>query len=703
MAIIFPFILSCACLTLLTAAIIPAASSTELERTSGGQLFKAPAPDRRSDWLAELRKWRDGQELDRSRYEDPRLAWARGNFVQSLVIVQERTLYDPVKNRYTVDRYLEDVRTRFGGVDSVILWHTYPNIGIDDRNQHDHLRDMPGGLDGLKRLVDDFHRRGVRVLIPIMPWDTGTREEKQSLAAAMARDAKAIGADGLFGDTLNGVPHDFAETSPSLVVEPELNLGEDRMLAWNTVSWGQFWEEPLAPGISVYKWLEPRHMVHVTSRWATDRSGDLQRAFLNGTGYQAWENIWGLWNGISGRDAANLRRYAMISRRWEAFLTSPEWEPYTRVERPGVFASRFSHGEDHLWTLVNRSDLPVNGIVLRLPHEDATRYWDLWNGRELRPGRENNVAFLTLEMDAHGFGAVLATRSDPTPDLREFLQEMSNLPAADDTPWRVLRQRFVPIERTKTYVEPPEGMIRIPGATFTFRVSGVEIEGDDAHGVDVEYPWEDAPRRQHERTMNLQAFYIDRTPVTNSDFHQFVTATRYKPRDGHNFLRHWINGSYPEGWAKKPVTWISLEDARAYAKWAGKRLPHEWEWQYAAQGSDGRAFPWGPEWNPKAVPIPDTGRTMRPPADVGSFPDGASPFGVLDLVGSVWQWTEEVLDDHTRAAILRGGSSYRPGGSHWYFPPADRLDQHGKYLLMSPGKDRSGAIGFRCAADAESS
>ena len=59
-------------------------------------------------------------------------------------------------------------------------------------------------------------------------------------------------------------------------------------------------------------------------------------------------------------------------------------------------------------------------------------------------------------------------------------------------------------------------------------------------------------------------------------------------KDDLNFLRDWKDGTYPDGWANKPVTWVSQEDARAYAAWAGKRLPHEWEWQYAAQGSDGR-------------------------------------------------------------------------------------------------------------------
>jgi formylglycine-generating enzyme required for sulfatase activity len=199
--------------------------------------------------------------------------------------------------------------------------------------------------------------------------------------------------------------------------------------------------------------------------------------------------------------------------------------------------------------------------------------------------------------------------------------------------------------------------------------------------------------------MRIERFCIDRYPVTNAQYKEFVDATGYKPADAHNFLRHWRSGAPPRGWEKKPVTWVSIEDARAYAKWAGKRLPHEWEWQYAAQGRDGRRYPWGNEWNAQAVPEPCLAREMRAPDDVDAHEQGASPFGVMDLVGNVWQWTDEYTDARMRAAILRGGSSYQPQTSHWYFPQAYRLDQHGKYLLMAPCKDRSGGIGFRCAVD----
>jgi formylglycine-generating enzyme required for sulfatase activity len=265
--------------------------------------------------------------------------------------------------------------------------------------------------------------------------------------------------------------------------------------------------------------------------------------------------------------------------------------------------------------------------------------------------------------------------------------------------WHVLPQQLVAIHPTKAVVSAPEGMVAIPGGTFNFKVAGIEIEGGDWNGVDVQYPWEDSPRRDHIHKMEIAPFYIDRYPVTNEEFKKFVDATHYHPRDDHNFLRDWKDGTYPTGWANKPVTWVSLEDARAYATWAGKRLPHEWEWQYASEGSDGREYPWGDDWRADAVPVTDRGRELRAPDDVNAHPQGKSPFGVEDLVGNVWQWTDEYVDEHTRAAILRGGSYYKPQGSRWYFPQAYKLHQHGKYLLTAPSEDRAGTLGFRCVVD----
>ena len=678
-------------------------------------------------WLRDITHWRNERRIragyDDALYREPALSWTQSSFVQPQMMVHDRFFYDPVSHRYTVDRYLADVTRRYGGIDSVLIWHTYSNIGIDSRNAYDMFRDLPGGREGVKQMVDDFHKYNVRVLFPIMLWDQGTHQEDVSDAEAVARELAAVGADGINGDTLDGVPRNFVDASAKaghkLAMEPETGLASDEMVAYNPLTWG-YWTYNFVPSVSRYKWLEPRHMVHLSDRWAHNHLDDLQQAFFNGIGFESWENIWGIWNQMTPRDAEALRRTATIERAYAPLLANQQWEPHVYMQQFGVFASKWPAAQQTLWTIVNRNSYAVSGRQLVVPYKAEVRYFDLWHGVELHPVREDDNSVIEFDMESGGFGAILEQSASLAPPQATLgtMRALAKTPLSDySREWETLPQQIVPIPATKAPQSAPAAMVKVPAADYVFRVNGIEIEGENDEGVDFQYPWEPSARRYHEHKLHIDSFWIDKYPVTNAEFKRFLDATHYHPADDHNFLKDWTNGTYPADWDRKPVTWVSLEDARGYAKWAGKRLPHEWEWQYAAQGTDNRIYPWGNGWlfgtpapassldsTPQpsvAVPVPDRGRDAVPAADVDAHPAGASPFGVMDLVGNVWQWTDEYTDDHTRAAVLRGGSHYQPQGSRWYFPQAYKLSQHGKYLLMAPSIDRSGNIGFRCVMDAQ--
>jgi formylglycine-generating enzyme required for sulfatase activity len=662
-------------------------------------------------WLKDIRHWRDERRIrigyDGSRYALPALEWTQSSFIQPQTMVHDRYLYDPLSGKYTVDRYVADLEKRYGGVDAVLIWPTYPNMGVDNRNQHDMIRSMPGGAAGVKQMVADFHRHHIRVLFPMMMWDQGTRDPGQPWPDAVAKLMTEIDADGINGDTQDGIPFAFPKAADTighpLAFEPESGP-HDEGLAWNVLTWGQY-NFQFVPKVDRYKWLEPRHMVNISDRWNRNKNDDLQFAFFNGVGWESWENIWGIWNGITPRDAEATRRMASIERQVAPFLVSQDWEPLYPMHHYGIYASRWPLNGRTVWTIVNRNEYSVDGPQLSVPFQEGTRYFDLYHGVEIQGAREGTTVALPFAIEEHGFGAVLALPGDPDAETKEFMSRMkkwSAIPLAQyDSVWRPLPQHIVDVAATAPATDQPQGMVMIPGGDFVFKVKGIEIEGDDDIGVDVQYPWEEQARRFHEHAIHIASFYIDKYPVTNAQFKSFLDATHYHPADDQHFLFDWKDGIYPDGWANKPVTWVSLEDARAYAQWAGKRLPQEWEWQFAAQGTDHRLYPWGNRWDPLAAPLPDQGRTMRAPDDVSAHPAGNSPLGVGDLVGNVWQWTSEFVDEHTRAAILRGGSSYQPQGSIWYFPQAYRNDEHGKYLLMAPGLDRSARIGFRCVKDAQ--
>jgi gamma-glutamyl hercynylcysteine S-oxide synthase len=671
--------------------------------------------DEHERWLSDMNRWRAERRIRVAytgiRYENPKLQWTQSSFIQPQMMIEDRYFYDPVTHRYTVEKYLNDLGKRYGGIDAVLIWPTYPNMGIDNRNQHDMIRSMPGGISGVKQMVDDFHKRGVRVLFPMMMWDQGTRDPNIPWPDAIAKLMNEIGADGVNGDTQDGVAQGYIQASEKIgypiVFQPEGGTTYDEVVAYNLMTWGQLGKTPyqFVPVIDRSKWLEPRHMVNLSDRWNRSKTDNLQFAFFNGYGYESWENIWGIWNGITLHDGEMIRRVATMERGITKYLVSQDWEPFYPMSNYGVFSSRWPLAENVVWTIVNRNDYNISGSQMEVPLQEGMRFFDLYHGVELSPVRKDNKFILNFDIELKGFGCILATTSSPDSSVVNLMSTMKQLTAnplaSYSNEWTVLSQQLIAIEKVKPPLQTPKDMVKIPSGEFNFEIHGIEIEGSSLAGVDVQYPWEDMPRQFHQHNMLVKSFLIDKYPVTNAQFKKFIDATAYHPADDINFLLDWKNGNYPVGWNNKPVTWVSLEDARAYASWAGKRLPNEWEWQYAAQGTDGRIYPWGKNWNDNAVPIPEKSRNLRGPDPVDAHPEGASPFGVMDLVGNIWQWTNEYTDEHTRSGILRGGSYYKPQGSRWYFPQAYKLNEHGKYLLMAPSKDRSACLGFRCVMDAE--
>jgi formylglycine-generating enzyme required for sulfatase activity len=244
------------------------------------------------------------------------------------------------------------------------------------------------------------------------------------------------------------------------------------------------------------------------------------------------------------------------------------------------------------------------------------------------------------------------------------------------------------LHRTRPASAPPPGMVEIPGARIAPRLSHEQDTGANV----TPYP----DRYENGDTFYVAPFYMDKYPVTNAQFRQFLDESGYAPSESVNFLKHWENGQAPAGQENYPVVYVSLDDARAYAEWAGKRLPTEPEWQLAAQGTDGRTWPWGDTFDSTRVNV---GRNA--PTAVDAFPTGAGPYGVTDLVGNVWQLTNDVYDNGSyRYVIIRGGSYYFPSSSWWYAQGGPRpLDEHQVLILVAPSLDRSATIGFRTVKD----
>ena len=212
----------------------------------------------------------------------------------------------------------------------MLLWQGYPNIGVDERNQFDMLDSLPGGITGLTQLVQDFHDRGVKVLLPYLPWDQGTRNTGQSDVISLIDYIAKSNCDGMNGDTLDGVNGSFWEESllqnHAIVIEPEILFSNYKYVDTNIMSWAYVTSNDpennfLVPPVSTYKAMaKGKHLIHICERWSTIRTDGLQYAFFNGAGYESWENIWGIFNQFTSRDGEALKRISTILRYFGDFL-----------------------------------------------------------------------------------------------------------------------------------------------------------------------------------------------------------------------------------------------------------------------------------------------------------------------------------------------------------------------------------------------
>ncbi len=237
------------------------------------------------------------------------------------------------------------------------------------------------------------------------------------------------------------------------------------------------------------------------------------------------------------------------------------------------------------------------------------------------------------------------------------------------------------------YISDKDGarLVAVPAGKFTMGSNDGDADERPPHEVEV------------------SLFLIDVTPVTNRQFARFAAATGrgMPPEPG-------FDRSYTTSQPDAPVVNVSFQDAQDFAKWAGRRLPSEAEWEKAARGTDGRRFPWGNQMPGGAEALANVDGKQdgfAATSPVGAFPAGASPSGALDMAGNVWEWTFDWYDPGYYASVAPGAKD--PDGP----PSGSQIVLRGGSFTSQPGdvrsanryargpNDRAHNVGFRCAVD----
>ncbi|MDD4553276.1 MAG: SUMF1/EgtB/PvdO family nonheme iron enzyme [Bacteroidales bacterium] len=707
-------------------------------------------------WLYDLKSF------DNRLFQRDDLGWMKNTYFMLLQFAWDKKFYDYEQQRFTFYENFTEFDSLTGGYDIFTLWPTWPRLGLDPRNQWDMYRDLPGGLPELKCQADFVHRLGKKYFISYNPWDEGTRKEEQLFG--MEELLRATDADGVVLDTKGESSRDLQETADS--VKPGIIMYSEGMAVPKDmpgiVSGRVHDALVMPPPLNLNKLIKPDFAIFRVLQLADDRlHREIAVSFFNGYGVEVNTMRPGRPDWI-GEDYACLGRTLRILRENNSVFHNYNWVPLIPTLTDSIYVNSWRSDQKVIFTIYSLKPEGFNGLLFECPSfemESALKeksselhFVDLWNHLEvdtvhlkgkvylpaeiesfnrgwLHTRREGNVGCLAvfnkqlraehrghlLKISANTGSRIVLTAGNPdyhskifefspagsTVDIRSLglktakklvLQLFSDRELLDEQVL-FLRQGIPElintVRKTAGSATIPAGMVEIPAGTFNFYTQR------DSSTLE---PFIAFPDFSDTLQVKMNKFYMDRFPVTNSQYYNFVIESNYLPKDTSNYLKHWLNGKPVSGTENLPVVYVDPEDAKAYANWNSKRLPSEVEWQYAAQGSAMKKYPWGDKMVENRC-----NNNLNLLTPVNQFPEGASSFGVQDMIGNVWQMTNDIYDNGAYYfTIIRGGSYFHPTQSIWYVTGGPLPAYHPEMLLLiAPGLNRNATVGFRCVKDCE--
>lgn len=695
------------------------------------------------DWQEGLRqifqnkKLYDLAQFDESLFQRPDLQWIRKRYVIHLMMAWDKRFLAANSSK-AGKLSLTGFEKVYGGDDVVGIWPTWPTLGLDQRNQFDLFKDLPGGLPRLKQMGAELRAQGTKLFLCYNPWDESTRDANnpQAHLQGLSDLIAATGADGVVLDTRGSSSRELQEAADrvrkGVVMYSEgMAIPKDMPgIVAGRVHNALYYP----PMLNLNKFIKPEFAIFRVAEQFKERiRREFATSFFNGYGtelnvFQAGTPDW------VEEDYRFLGQTTRILRENSSVFLSKNVTPLIPTTRDGIFVNQWQNGDKKLWTIFSLIPEGVKGPLFEVNDKPKTHFVDIFNHREIMPIRQGGRYYLSVDT-APFDKADLGTNNEGTAGAIAQFEEVLNVKSEADKIFISSKtgKTIIVWKGNPSYEKQPVGTFGIGNHAFSFadtfgtyegkivvqlfdqqaellderiieiqpgqprlmshsgkatvrsgakatqnneiNISGGRYRHITTHGdVFLPYPEKDTITRE------IDAFSIDKNLVSNADFKKFLAATKYQPKDPANFLKHWKNGQIPKGEENKPVVYVSLEDARAFATWVGKRLPTEREWQYAAEKDSVAKTSAG------TAPHRRTGLRFQ------TLPT------LTQLQGVVWQLTDDEYQvGQYRYIMLKGGSYFKPLSSWWYVQGGPQPLTHQQILLrVSEGFERNATVGFRC-------
>ena len=315
--------------------------------------------------------WKENirSRYDLRKYFRPKNRWIKKNYLQHFTFAYGKEAFEYKKTKFKINKIIKEGK-EFGGYDSIIFWHQYPRLGLDNTNQWELYRYLPEDYKSIKKIVKECHLNNIKFFIPFKPWDVRSNESLDKHAKFLENFIIETNIDGFFLDTMSSLPESFLRIQkkfPSFEFCSEGTPKEQRQIEQLTSSWDQIGDirrnYKVEVETNMFRFVFPEHPLNLVSRWSvgSDKDSIIKRAAFNGTGLVIWQDVFGCWLPFSKKQKQLIKQLKKILVKFHDIFFGNNSIPLIETLSKGIICNQFANDNQRIYSIYNFTSKKIKG------------------------------------------------------------------------------------------------------------------------------------------------------------------------------------------------------------------------------------------------------------------------------------------------------------------------------------------------------
>jgi hypothetical protein len=348
---------------------------------------------------------------DLRKYFQPQNTWIKKNYITHFSFAYGKETFNYKKIQFNIKKIVKDGK-EFGGYDSLIFWHQYPRLGLDNTNQWDLYKYLPEEYKSIKKIVKECHKSGIKFFIPFKPWDVRSNESLDYHAKSLENFITKTNIDGFFLDTMSSLPESFLRIQkkfPSFEFASEGTPKEQRQIEQLTSSWDQIGDirrnYKVEVEANMFRFVFPEHPLNLVSRWSvgSDKDSIIKRAAFNGTGLVIWQDVFGCWLPFSKKQKQLIKKLKNVLDKFHDIIFGSNSVPLIETLSNGLICNQFSNNSNQkIFAIYNFTNKNIKGPLFALEPKTKIKLQQIYGmntSLQIKKRKETLAVFGTVCAD----------------------------------------------------------------------------------------------------------------------------------------------------------------------------------------------------------------------------------------------------------------------------------------------------------------